>query len=419
MVGLRELSQRFPEEQKAYLQNMLLLYPSDRLLLEAYYESLDEISKIYFGILNAVIPGAKLPLFFRANSSDIWNLRQVFQLREYNFDFPYPPGRILDLGAYVGFAAVFFANRFPNAEIVCVEPDWANFQILKMNTIGYPKVRAIRGAIWHHSTRLNLQSKMGGEAWAGVYEEKEEGHIRAYSVGELLKKIGWATVDYVKCDIEGAEAEVFSEPHCGEWIAGTACISVEMHDRFRPGCTEIVEAALSAADFDRCQSGEYSVFIRRQSRFGKVKDNGVESEVLQLAPTSLRPLRFRLVNVSPEPWGFMIIDENTFQLHPNNPGEPSAEMEFTIELSGQKQFSTRISVEGFGTQDVIFSVTMSEHDGIAFAEERQVGPGQMVDWIFSTFPRVGRHRVILSTRMAPGAQNHGGAWARWVAPRLR
>jgi hypothetical protein len=52
------------------------------------------------------------------------------------------------------------------------------------------------------------------EAWAGVYEEKEEGHIRAYSVGELLKKIGWATVDYVKCDIEGCEAEVFSEPHC-------------------------------------------------------------------------------------------------------------------------------------------------------------------------------------------------------------
>ena len=252
-----------------------------------------------------------------------------------------------------------------------------------------------------------------------MYEEKEEGHIRAYSVGELLKKIGWATVDYVKCDIEGAEAEVFSEPHCAEWVAGTGCISVEMHDRFRPGCTEIVEAALSAADFDRCQSGEYSVFIRRQSRFGKVKDNGVESEVLQLAPTSLRPLRFRLVNVSPEPWGFMIIDENTFQLHPNNPGEPPAEMEFTIELSGQKQFSTRISVEGFGTQDVIFSVTMSEHDGIAFAEERQVGPGQMVDWIFSTFPRVGRHRVILSTRMAPGAQNHGGAWARWVAPRLR
>jgi hypothetical protein len=94
---------------------MLLLYPSDRLLLEAYYESLDEISKIYFGILNAVIPGAKLPLFFRANSSDIWNLRQVFQLREYNFDFPYPPGRILDLGAYVGFAAVFFLFCFSNS----------------------------------------------------------------------------------------------------------------------------------------------------------------------------------------------------------------------------------------------------------------------------------------------------------------
>jgi hypothetical protein len=109
----------------------------------------------------------------------------------------------------------------------------------------------------------------------------------------------------------------------------------------------------------------------------------------------------------------MIIDENTFQLHPNNPGEPPAEMEFTIELSGQKQFSTRISDfrRRVRTQDVIFSVTMS-NDGIAFAEERQVGPGQMVDWIFSTFPRVGRHRVLLSTRMLRVPKTTGGGLGR-------
>jgi FkbM family methyltransferase len=445
MVDVRELSYRFPKEQKSYLEGLLSRYPSDRLLLDAYYESLESMSQLYIGIINVMIPETKFPLFFRANSSDLWNLRQIFQLREYDFDFPNPPRRILDLGAYVGFAAVYFANRFPSAKIICVEPDKANFELLRMNTVAYPKIKLIHGAIWHHSAWVNLKEKMGGEDWAGVFEEKEEGRgcVQAYSVGELLRTNGWTNVDYVKCDIEGAEVEVFSDPRCAEWVSGTTCVSVEMHDRFRPGCTETVQAALSAEVFDRRQSGEYSLFIRRQSRIREVNDHGVEPELVQLAPDSLskpmlvRPLlldqsavgrdgtaqlhgapRFRLMNVSSELWGFIIIDENTFQLHPNNPGEPLAEMELTINLSGQNQFSTRILVEGFGTQDVVFSVTLGKHDSIILHEERQVGPGEMIDWLFSTVPCFGPHRITFATRMAPGAQNHGGAWARWMAPTL-
>jgi hypothetical protein len=180
-----------------------------------------------------------------------------------------------------------------------------------------------------------------------------------------------------------------------------------------------VQAALSAEAFERHQSGEYSVFVRRQSPLRAVNDQGSVSKVVQLGPTSLRPLRFRLINVHPEPWGFMIIDENTFQLHPNNPGEPPAEMEFAIDLSGQNHFSTGLLLEGFGTGDVIFSVTMGDDSSIFLREERQIGPGEVVDWVFSGFPCFGRHRITLATRMAPNAKNHGGAWARWVAPTLK
>ena len=45
------------------------------------------------------------------------------------------PARILDLGAYVGYAAVYLAHRFPEAEIVCVEPAAPNFKVLTLNTV--------------------------------------------------------------------------------------------------------------------------------------------------------------------------------------------------------------------------------------------------------------------------------------------
>ena len=408
MADVRDLSARFPEEQKAYLEGLLAKYPSDSFLLDTYLETLHDISRSYFGVMCATIPGLKLPLWFRANSSDIWNLRQVFQLREYAFDFPHPPRRILDLGAYVGFAAVYFANRFPNAEIVCVEPEETNFEILRMNTVGYRNIKLIHGAIWHHSTRVNLKGKMGGEAWASVFEEGGQGQVQAYSVSDLLRMIGWTGIDYVKCDIEGAEAEVFSDPRCAEWVSEAMCVSVELHDRFKPGCTETVEAAFPPSTFDRRQSGEYVVFVRRQGPSCSDEDYGVVREVVRLAPSSLRLLHFRPINVSPEPWGFMIIDETTFQLHPNKPGESTAQIEFTIDLSGQCQFSTRILVEGFGTQDAIFSVEMGSHDSNVLHEERQVGPGQMIDWTFPIGPCSGLHRIILATRMAPGAEDHGG-----------
>jgi hypothetical protein len=288
-----------------------------------------------------------------------------------------------------------------------------------MDTIEYCNIKLIHGAIWSHSARLNLKGKMGGEAWASIFEEAGQGQVQAYSVVDLLKAVGWMGVDYVKCDIEGAEAEVFSDPHCEEWVSGTTCVSVELHDRFQPGCTEIVEAAFPASTFDRRQSGEYSVFVRRQGGSREEQVDVIAAEVVRLAPNSLRPLRFRLINVSPEPWGFRVIDENTFQLHPNNPGEPPAEIEFKIDLSGQSQFSTRIFVEGFGTQDVIFSVTMICDNSIILREEKQVGPGPMADWVFPTGSHFGPHRIALSTQMASGAKNHGGAWARWTTPTLR
>ena len=45
---------------------------------------------------------------------------------------------IVDLGANIGTATLFFVEQFPEARIEAVEPDRANFELLRHNTVGDP-----------------------------------------------------------------------------------------------------------------------------------------------------------------------------------------------------------------------------------------------------------------------------------------
>ena len=250
--------------QKFDLEGLLYRGVDSFNVLDAYFRTLSTLATSRPGILYASLPGYCAPLFFRGMSTDIFNLRQIFVQKEYSFKFVGTPKRILDLGAYCGYAAVYLANRFPSAEIFCVEPSPENSQLLRMNTAPYENIRTVNAAAWHRTTKLRLVDKVGGD-WGSVFAEQDdaEGGIPGLTILQILQLAGWLNADYVKCDVEGAELELFSDPHAPNWIAGVSCISVEVHDRFKPGCTEAVERALPEANFARRRSGEFHVFDRK------------------------------------------------------------------------------------------------------------------------------------------------------------
>ena len=65
--------------------------------------------------------GYKHPIFIRSNSTDISNFHEIF-----NIEFPLPnnlnPKFIIDAGANVGYASIFFLNKYPKASVIAVEP---------------------------------------------------------------------------------------------------------------------------------------------------------------------------------------------------------------------------------------------------------------------------------------------------------
>jgi hypothetical protein len=74
-------------------------------------------------------------------------------------------------------------------------------------------------------------------------------------------------VNLLKLDIEGSEKEVFSNAR--PWIDRVDAISIELHDRFKPGCTRAFFGAVT--DFPiELRRGEKILVIRDNSPMGVV-----------------------------------------------------------------------------------------------------------------------------------------------------
>lgn len=406
------------DAEKAYLESLLRCAPQSRPLLMAYFDLLSKMSRTHFGVMYCTMPNVRTPVAFRAQTSDLSNMRQIFLNRDYGFEIAPAPRRILDLGAYCGYAALYFANRYPSATIMCVEPSASNFAILTMNTVHYHTIRRTHGASWSRAGSLALVTRIGGGNWGSVFAEREGDageRVRAYTVQELLNAADWAGADLIKVDIEGGELEVFSDPSAGRWIAGASCISVETHDRFKPGSAAAVEAAISADQFDRTWSGEFVVYRRRQPLPG---DERSVAEPILLGGGSPRPIAFDLVNIPHPEWGFRAIDEETWQLHPNQPGNGPAELRVKLRLEGYRRFTSACHLAGQCLHPVIFSACVEVAGVPAVRANVEVPPGATEQLELALSFESDQAELVLATEMAPGAPGNGNAWARWIRPTL-
>lgn len=218
------------------------------------------------------LSGLPHPVWIRPGTSDWRVLHQIFVEREYDsgsdeheaalsrcyqdaVDRAAKPV-IIDCGANVGIASIWYAIRYPQAAVIAVEPEPENFRVLRMNAANYPAIIPIQGGISDRRTRLRL-SNDGADPWAWETTESDEvGDVATFTVPDLLADIPDARPLIVKIDIEGAETQLFRSGV--EWTRRAPLIVFESHDRrfVWRGTFHAIVSALIAQPRDYVQQGE-------------------------------------------------------------------------------------------------------------------------------------------------------------------
>ena len=190
------------------------------------------------------VKGLKYPLYCRYGTTDKWVFEHIFIKKEYselgNIE---NVNQIVDCGAYVGYSAVYFLNKYPQAHVIAIEPDPDNFELCSRNLAPYgERVSLLNSAIW--SSKVGLVIDRPEQAWGIEVRPCQEGEtpeLNAIDIKSLLEEFRIDRVDILKVDIEKAEMEVFS---CNyqEWLNKVNHIAIELHGK---ECEQVFFKALS------------------------------------------------------------------------------------------------------------------------------------------------------------------------------
>jgi FkbM family methyltransferase len=150
----------------------------------------------------------------------------------YSFATPNPAPRILDCGANIGMATLFFKALYPAASITAVEPAPETFERLQLNVASnhLRDVTLINAALAeregsmvmhdHHCEPGSLIATTMGSAIGATRS------VPAITLSSLLER----SADFVKLDIEGAEYAVMREVVASGRTRQVRQLVLEFHD---------------------------------------------------------------------------------------------------------------------------------------------------------------------------------------------
>ena len=131
--------------------------------------------------------GVRHPIILRMRTNDLMGWRDIFQNHEYLLNAPSPPETIVDAGANIGLTSVYFANKWPHARIIAIEPEPENFRQLVRNSRHYPTIVPVLGAVWNENTRLSLFDP-GKGAMMFQTVASADGNTEALTIPEIMAR---------------------------------------------------------------------------------------------------------------------------------------------------------------------------------------------------------------------------------------
>jgi FkbM family methyltransferase len=154
----------------------------------------------------------------------------MFVERTLNFESRSATPRILDCGANIGLASLYFKSRYPQARITAYEADPALASIcrrnLASNRAGDVDVEAV--AVWTRAGVVSFQQEgadSGAIAGTSAGLAGKDVPVPAIRLRDVIAR---ERIELLKMDIEGAEAPVLAD--CRDALGNVQAMILEVHE---------------------------------------------------------------------------------------------------------------------------------------------------------------------------------------------
>ena len=126
----------------------------------------------------------------RPGTSDLIVLQKVVLKEEYEIPFSLEPRVIVDGGANIGLATLYFSRCYPAAKIYSIEPELSNYELLVKNVTGKINIKTYHAALWSRSARLCIQDTETEKWMFRIREGEAVDSVEALTMSDLISQVG-------------------------------------------------------------------------------------------------------------------------------------------------------------------------------------------------------------------------------------
>jgi FkbM family methyltransferase len=138
---------------------------------------------------------------------------------------------IVDIGANVGAASVFFALAYPDAQVYAFEPGSAPLSLLRQNAEPLRNITVFPFGLYSREHTLTLfqgkNDSVESSIWQSSRTGEESEQIRLVCAPEFLAGHGINGIDILKIDTEGCEAPILRS--LKQYLPAVKVLYVEYH----------------------------------------------------------------------------------------------------------------------------------------------------------------------------------------------
>jgi FkbM family methyltransferase len=163
------------------------------------------------------------PVHYRAGTSDAALIYNILLKRGRKGEYSLPSNVrlddvrvVLDIGANIGVAALYFARAFPHAVVHAFEPEPGNCAVLQANAQSIARIRPHAFALGAQDGEITLfdsddKTNFGGYSTHGMgVDPTRSKTVPVRHAAGALSQLGIGRVDIIKIDTEGSEWEILT-----------------------------------------------------------------------------------------------------------------------------------------------------------------------------------------------------------------